>query len=364
MIRTRKLLATLLVVAVIAASGLTTAYATDTTQTYAYLPDHSVSFYDVDERYAWAYRQIDTLAVAGVVQGGGDHLFRPGSPITRADLILMLDRAYGMSNALDNGAIDARGSFVDVPGYAYYSKAVTAAKAFGVATGAGGDRFLPQQNITRQDAMVFLKRTLDWTRLQLQPGSLAAFFDADQVALYAREAVGALVRAGVIGGANGRLSPNAPITRAEIAVMLYRATHLQGRGSAAAYQDRKDIVNLCIGARSYCDVVIENYDPTKRYTKLMRYSGLRQENGVTYVTLEYAQPIDCTTVYDDGVFTLYDPAGSGAVLSYPAAPGCVAVDVDEPYHQLREPVSTGGAYRHCFPSLVDGEVAVMYYTSA
>ena len=189
--RTRKLVAVLLLVAVVAVSVLTAALATDTTETYAYLPDHSVYFYDVSEDYAWAYREVDTLAVAGVIRGSGNHLFYPGDSITRADFIVMLDRAYGMSAALDSGAIDAQGSFVDVPGNAYYSKSVTAAKAFGVATGTDDNRFRPQQYMTRQDAMVFLKRTLDRTQLILQTSSLSGFSDAGQVADYARDSVSA-----------------------------------------------------------------------------------------------------------------------------------------------------------------------------
>ena len=73
MTRTRKLVAAVLLVSVVAVSGVTAALATDTTETYAYLPDHSVYFYDVAESYAWAHREVDTLAVAGVVRGSGDH---------------------------------------------------------------------------------------------------------------------------------------------------------------------------------------------------------------------------------------------------------------------------------------------------
>ena len=170
MTRTRKLVALLLLVIVVTVSVLTAALAFDETETYAYLPDHSVYFYDVTEEYAWAHRQIDTLAVAGVIQGSGNHLFYPGSAITRADFIVMLDRAFGMSKAIDSGLIDSQGSFVDVPGNTYYSKAITAAKAFGIATGTSDNRFLPQQNMSRQDAMVFLKRTLDCTNLTLPTG--------------------------------------------------------------------------------------------------------------------------------------------------------------------------------------------------
>ena len=57
----------------------------------------------------------------------------------------MLDRAYGMSEALDNGQVNSNGSFVDVPSSAYYSKAVIAAKAFGIAAGTATGAFQPQQ---------------------------------------------------------------------------------------------------------------------------------------------------------------------------------------------------------------------------
>lgn len=363
MTRTRKLVAFVLLVAVVAVSVLTAALATDNTETYAYLPDHSVYFYDVTEGYAWAHREIDTLAVAGVIQGRGDHLFYPGEEITRADFIVMLDRAYSMSDALDSGTIDSQGSFVDVPGTAYYSKAVTAAKAFGIATGATDGRFLPSENMTRQDAMVFLKRTLDRTQLSLQSGTLSAFSDAAQVSDYAREAISALAEAGVITGSDGKLNPRANVTRAEIAVMLYRATHLTETSSGVAYQNRGDIVNVCVGAQQYCDVVIENYDPAVHYGELMRYSSLRQENGVTYITLEQNQEIDRTATYQNGIFTFNDPErGNGATVSYPAAANCVAVDVTQPYHQLDHPVSTGSIYNYCYPSIENGEVTVVYYT--
>ncbi len=82
---------------------------------------------------------IDTLAVAGVIKAG-THLFYPGN----APSIIVLDRAYGMSEALDNGQVNSDGSFVDVPSSAYYSKAVIAAKAFGIAAGTATGEFQPQ----------------------------------------------------------------------------------------------------------------------------------------------------------------------------------------------------------------------------
>ncbi|HEY8349623.1 MAG TPA: S-layer homology domain-containing protein, partial [Clostridia bacterium] len=57
--------------------------------------------------------------------------------------------------------------------------------------------------------------------LQADSGrTLADFADADQVADWAREAVAALVKAGIVNGSNGRIDPLSTATRAEIAQMM------------------------------------------------------------------------------------------------------------------------------------------------
>ena len=84
--------------------------------------------------------------------------------------------------------------------------------------------------------------------------------------------------------------------------MLYRATHLLDGGTNAVYEQRGNVVNVCIGAQSYCDVVIESYDPSVQYEGLMQYTNLRQEDGVTYITLTKPQDIDRTVTYADGQF--------------------------------------------------------------
>ena len=188
--RTCRLTAAVLLTAAVTAGTVTACGAAAatavTTETYAYLPDHSVYFYDVDDGYSWAFREVDTLAVAGVIQGRGDHLFYPRNAITRADFIVMLDRAYGMSSALESGAVPAQQDFSDVPSTEYYAKSVAAARALGVATGTADNRFLPQQTMSRQDAMVFLKRTIDRTDLSLRSGSITGFTDAASVKEYAQ----------------------------------------------------------------------------------------------------------------------------------------------------------------------------------
>ena len=82
--------------------------------------------------------------------------------------------------------------------------------------------------------------------------------------------------------------------------MLYRATHLTVRGSGAVYQSRGDLVNLCIGTQNYCDVVIENYDPSVTYTGLMGIPDFDESAALPYVSLSGKRAIDRTVTYTNG----------------------------------------------------------------
>ena len=68
-------------------------------------------------------------------------------------------------------------------------------------------------------------------------------------------------------------------------------------------------------------------------------------------------------VYTAGQLVLNHQAGEAAgTTAYPVAASCVAIDVSQPYHQIKSPVSTGSIYNYCYPSIVNGEVTVIYYT--
>ncbi|MFR5640449.1 MAG: S-layer homology domain-containing protein [Butyricicoccus sp.] len=93
--------------------------------------------------------------------------------------------------------------------------------------------------MTRQDALVFLKRTIVRTALKLGTGSVSCFSDASRISNYAKPSVSALVGAKVIGGSKGKINPLSKVTRAEMAVMLYRATHLTVQSSGALSEPRR-----------------------------------------------------------------------------------------------------------------------------
>ena len=176
------------------------------------------SFTDMGN-YAWASKSVEYLYVNGVVNGTGGGKFSPGSPITRGSFMLMLNRAFKFTASGGAG-------FSDVPDGSVYADAVKIAQALGIAQGSGG-RFYPTQPLSRQQAAVFLARAMradGWTISGGTRSELSSFSDAASVSDYAVSDLAAMVRMGIFqGGSDGRLNPQAPLTRAQMAVILCRA---------------------------------------------------------------------------------------------------------------------------------------------
>lgn len=108
--------------------------------------------------------------------------------------------------------------FSDVSGEAWYAEAVRWATSQGIVGGYGGGKFGPNDPITREQLAVMLWR---------YAGSPAAtnkelhFADADQISGYALEAMRWAVENGIISGyGNGQVGPRGQATRAQVAQML------------------------------------------------------------------------------------------------------------------------------------------------
>jgi hypothetical protein len=181
----------------------------------------SLYFKDVTKDYFWAASQIDYLLEKGVVNGTGNNNYSPAQNVTRGDFMLMLYRALNLAAA-------DRDNFSDVPKDSYYYKAIAVAKSLGIAKGYD-DKFMPAAGITREDAIVLVDRALTIQGKKLSAGgesSLYSFKDRESVSDYASTSVATLVKAGIIQGSNSYLNPKSMISRAEMAVILYKVLQL------------------------------------------------------------------------------------------------------------------------------------------
>ena len=102
---------------------------------------------------AWYYDAVLWAVANGVTVGTSATTFSPDAPVTRSQAVTFQWRAAG-SPALSGG------SFADVAAGAYYANAVTWAVAGGITNGTGGNKFSPEVTVTRAQAVTFLWREL------------------------------------------------------------------------------------------------------------------------------------------------------------------------------------------------------------
>ncbi|WP_068774963.1 S-layer homology domain-containing protein [Paenibacillus sp. FJAT-26967] len=117
---------------------------------------------------------------------------------------------------LDISAAPAQPTFADIPVIHYAFPYVEAAAKAGLIQGQGAGTFGNGQNLSRQDMAIIFVRALgiDIT------GKAAdlKFSDADSIADYAKDAVGAAVELGlIVGYENGAFSPKGSATREQVA---------------------------------------------------------------------------------------------------------------------------------------------------
>lgn len=115
---------------------------------------------------------------------------------------------------------EADSSFGDVSSSAYYAAAVNWASSKGIVNGTGADAFSPDASITREQLAAMLYR---YAAEPSVSADLSAYTDAVSISPYAEKAVEWCVAKGILSGKSAtRLAPQDTATRAECAAMLQR----------------------------------------------------------------------------------------------------------------------------------------------
>ena len=183
---------------------------TDVPQT----PDsENVRFTDLGA-HAWAADAINALADKGIIKGTSATTYSPAKNITRADFAILLVRAFEKTS-------DNTENFADVSDSDYFAKELAIARNTGLVGGIGDNKFAPRDNIKRCDMMLMVYRVIK-DKLVGADIIRPQYEDFDSVPEYAKEAVSALISAGLVNGKGDKIAPNDNTTRAEVAVLLSR----------------------------------------------------------------------------------------------------------------------------------------------
>ena len=175
-------------------------------------------FADVTES-AWYYENVLYVYTHQLFNGMTENMFGPSIPMSRGMLVTVLGRHYGVDISQYGSA-----SFDDVDGGKYYAPYVEWARQVGIVSGVGGNLFDPDANVTRQDLAVILMRYAEYAGLELPvKNEYSEFMDDADIANYAKEAIEAFFKAGIIRGyPDGSFKPKGTATRAEVASILHR----------------------------------------------------------------------------------------------------------------------------------------------
>ena len=186
----------------------------------------SVRYVDVAKENA-----VSTIAVtsAGIMSGaqiGGDYYFHPDEEVSRVDFLVMALNAVGVSGVPDC----EKTSFADDAQIPPTMKGyISAAEKLGIlsafANGESDDLLRPEAPVTRAEAAVVLEKLLNAKPV---PKSIPTFADTLKIPVWAQDAVLTLGSLGIMTSSeNGNVSPLAALTRGETAELLAAAIRYQ-----------------------------------------------------------------------------------------------------------------------------------------
>ena len=160
---------------------------------------------------AYYYDAVLWAVANGVTNGTSATTFSPNAPVTRAQMVTFLWRAYGSPKATGSNP------FADVSADAYYYDAVLWAVANGVTVGTSATTFSPDAPVTRSQAVTF-----QWRAAGSPVVAGDSFDDVAADAYYAGAVTWAVANGITNGTGAGKFSPDAPVTRAQAVTFLWR----------------------------------------------------------------------------------------------------------------------------------------------
>ncbi|WP_339242822.1 carbohydrate binding domain-containing protein [Paenibacillus sp. FSL R5-0517] len=195
----------------------------------------------------WSQSAVTRLQELNVLKGYTNGTFKPNQEISRAEFVMILDRAFGFTG---KATID---SYADMTSDDWYYDVMVRANGSGIIEGTDRKHLSPQKPITRQDAAVMVDRAFQLSTITGEDNERLEFQDADDISSYSKKALTYLVKENILNGFQGKLNPKSPITRAETAAML-SAMITDLKSAPGIYESRVD-GNLIIKST---DVTLKN----------------------------------------------------------------------------------------------------------
>lgn len=205
------------------------------------------------------------------VFGSSEKQFDTGIPMDEAVMDYITTELQGVvgqeyAETQDRIVISDR-VYDDVPTDSYYAEAVHALTAAGMISGYGDYIFGVEDKLTRGQLAAIMFRGLDFEDMPEDVALGSELYSDVRAGEYYDEAIGVLSQLGIFyGTGNGKFAPNAPVTREQLAAILYRYANLMekagidiienenvdGDPDIADAEDYSSISQYAINGLSWC----------------------------------------------------------------------------------------------------------------
>ena len=168
---------------------------------------------------------IEELASRGIINGKTENGFEPESTMTRAEFATIIARGLGLMHKNDT-------AFTDVTTNDWFYDYVGTAYAYGIIKGVSESEFNPNGNITREEAAVMVARAAKLCGMDTYMETieirdvLSQFFDYVKASDWSTESLAFCYDNAILNDEVMDINPKEPVTRAEIAFMLYNVLSL------------------------------------------------------------------------------------------------------------------------------------------
>lgn len=209
------------------------------------LPSYAASFNDL-KGYEWAEKYIDDVSKKEILRGYPDKTFRPGSPVSRIEAIIMMTNLHPKSeiDSVYNANVSKYKKMLtqyNIEEWARPYIVFAIEKRIIPNTDKMISSFVDQKTkkaviAMRYELVVFLVRSLNIEK-EANPKATLTYKDSKNIIAQAVPFIELLQRKGVLsklGDGNGYFLPKKSITRAEAAVMLSNAYKYSSRARGSS----------------------------------------------------------------------------------------------------------------------------------
>ena len=170
---------------------------------------------------SWYYDAVKYVYENKVMNGVEGNQFAPDETLSRAMLVTILYRLDG-EPSLDGENLGY--PFEDVEEGSWYSDPVYWARLHGIVNGVEGNKFAPNDGLTREQMAAILYRYAQYKKLDVSASAdLGTFADGSKTSSWAVDAMKWAVGEKLINGLEGNtLAPQNTSTRAQVATVMMR----------------------------------------------------------------------------------------------------------------------------------------------